>query len=764
MNQISGALLCLAYILGLLLTGVSGEIRGIPIGSVMILVGGILFAFAVPRFWRSAPKFRIWLLAAIFGFLAGLYFQWRMPEPAPADISTLIRNPAAAQVSEIFAVTGRITTTPQRTRSGKTKFELQAIEAAEINGRKPAPQAVTGQVYVTVPQPKQDLYPGLVIKVTGTLYLPKPAKNPGGFNFQAYLKREGIFSGLRGQEFTVLEADQTTPSLLWWVRQRIARSQMAGAGDREGALLTAMVMGRNGVDVPYDIQDTFAQIGLSHVLAASGFQVSLLVGVVLTLTKRLKPSLRLIIGISTIVFYVSLTGGDPPTLRAGVMGFVALLALTLERKVKPIAALLLAAVLMLLCNPLWIWNLGFQLTFLATLGLMVTVPILDKWLDWMPPTIAALITVPTAAYLWLLPLQLYAFGIVSPYSIPINVLTSPIIMLISMGGMISALAGLIYPIAGSFLAWLLFYPTHFFIQLAEFGTQLPGSIYATGKITVLQVVVLYSLFFLIWGKAKWQRYWWLAGVVGLSLVALPAWSTTVNQFRVTILDTANPPVLVLQDHGKVGLINSGSESTIKFTVLPFLRQQGVNQIDWAIDLNLNSTTITGWQSLLSQMPIQNFYSRAAKKTSVEAQRSFVQAIQTHQGTAISFTIGQPISFGGANLKLLNSRPIALQLQLQGQTWILLQSLPSQADTLSEIAKSLPPATLIWWSGNLQNITALDKIQPKTAIVSGNTILPEVQNWLQQHNTKIFLTGSEGAIHWTNDQGFQTSSDATDTVQ
>jgi competence protein ComEC len=684
-----------------------------------------------------------------------------MPAPVATDISSLIRSPALEAVLE---VKGQVITTPQRTRSGKTRFELQAIEATEISDQKSAPKAVTGLVYVTVPQPKQDLYPGLTVKVIGTLYLPEPAKNPGGFDFQAYLKREGIFSGLRGQKFTILETDKPTPPLLWWVRQRIAQSQIKGAGDREGALLTAMVMGRNGVDVPYDIQDTFAQIGLSHVLAASGFQVSLLVGVVLTLTKRLKSPLRLLIGISTIVCYVSLTGGDPPALRAGLMGFVALLALTLERKVKPIAALLFAAVLMLLWNPLWIWNLGFQLTFLATLGLMVTVPILEKWLDWLPPALAALITVPTAAYLWLLPLQLYAFSIVSPYSIPINILTSPLILFVSLGGMISALAGLIYPIAGSFLAWLLFYPTHFFIQLAEFGTQLPGSVYATGKITVLQVIILYSLFLLIWWKAKWQRYWWVAGIVGLSLVALPAWATTTHQLRVTILDTTNPPVLVLQDRGQVGLINGGSESAVQFTVLPFLRQQGVNQIDWAVDLNLDPAAITGWQALLSQMPIQNFYSRAAKKTSAGAQRSLIQAIQSQQGTAIALTIGQPISFGAAHLKLLNSRPIALQIQLQGQTWILLQNLPPQSDALAGIAKALPPATLLWWSGHLQETAVLEKIQPKTVIVSGNAIPPQIQTWLQQQQTKTYLTDKEGAIRWTNDRGFQTSSDATDTVQ
>jgi competence protein ComEC len=85
------------------------------------------------------------------------------------------------------------------------------------------------------------------------------------------------------------------------------------------------------------------------------------------------------------------------------MGCGALIGLVVQRKRKPLNSLLIAATLLLLFNPVWIWDIGFELSFLATLGLMVTVQPLIKRLDWLPPAIASLVAVPITASIWTLP-------------------------------------------------------------------------------------------------------------------------------------------------------------------------------------------------------------------------------------------------------------------------------------------------------------------------------------------------------------------------
>jgi competence protein ComEC len=129
---------------------------------------------------------------------------------------------------------------------------------------------------------------------------------------------------------------------------------------------------------------------------------------------------------------------QPAVLRAAIMGWAALVSLMVRRKTKPLGLLLLAASILLIINPLWIRDLGFQLSFLATCGLVVTVNPLVKKLDWLPQAIASLIAVPIAATIWTLPLQLHFFGIVPPYSILANIVTTPLISVITIVGVLSA--------------------------------------------------------------------------------------------------------------------------------------------------------------------------------------------------------------------------------------------------------------------------------------------------------------------------------------
>jgi len=244
---------------------------------------------------------------------------------------------------------------------------------------------------VTVPiLQSTGLYPGQEIAVTGFLYKPTAALNPGGFDFQKYLRQEETFAGLAGRQINIL--DDQRPWGWWQVREKIGRSQTRLLGVPEGPLVSSMVLGAKAVDLPYDIRDLFVRTGLAHALAASGFQTSLILGVILQLTKGTNKAIQITMGGVGLTGFLFLAGFEPAVLRAVIMGFAALLGLALEKGVKQLGSLLIAATLLLIFNPLWIWNLGFQLSFLATLGLIVTAPAIDKRLDWLPPAISSLIS------------------------------------------------------------------------------------------------------------------------------------------------------------------------------------------------------------------------------------------------------------------------------------------------------------------------------------------------------------------------------------
>jgi competence protein ComEC len=845
MNQATGVIFCLAYILGLISTAVSW-------GRYAILALGIAVAIALPKLLlkftlnsvkvtkkrRSRQKENaledpldareelsllemlprakwVWAVAGLLAFLASIYLAVRSPQPAIDDISKLI--PAVGNTQEVaVTVRGRVVSTPRLTRSGRSQFWLETDLVSEINGGEGGAvvnRPVSGKLYVTVPLLQATgLYADNTIAVVGSLYKPQPPSNPGAFNFQAYLAREGAFVGLKGRQIdwrrenaiadvnrvnsqtaAFLEPSGMQPSKIQAMRQRIVRSQLSQLNVPEGPLISAIALGKQAVDLPYNIRDYFVQAGLAHAIAASGTQVSMVLALVIALTRRFSKQLQFGFGVGALFLLVGLTGFEASICRAALMGFGTLFALVLSREVKPLGLLLIAATILLLVNPLWIWDLGFQLSFLATLGLVVTAPPLMAKLDWMPPAIASIVVVPIAASVWVLPLLLYVFSVVSPYSILVNIIAAPLLWILSIGGMVSALAGLIFPPAGSVLAQLLDYPAKGLIAIAQYFSQLPGNSVAVGQVSVFQLIALYSLICWVWiggrknkeegrrkkeegrrkkeegrkkkGKSRvialpvFSAAWILplALVAGISIIVLPAWHVQASLFQVTLLATSGEPVLVIQDRGKVALINSGDENTVRFTVLPFLQQQGVNSVNFAIATHGHLGLSSGWGKLLERLPIKTFYdNNAPKQIHRGNNQEFITAVQSRQGIYIPLETNSTVDLGSTRLQLVNAEIPVVEFLVGNRTWLLVGEMTPEAQKQLAATGTLKPAQVLWWSGKALTAELLSAVGPQVAIASADEIDPETAAQLRQSKTQIFWTGRDGALQWTPAGGFKTT--------
>ena len=771
MMQTSGIIICLSYILGLLFTA-------IPWGGVWILflgvVGAVLFRriyvnlrkFAlkkgatvsktnpVPNNWINIPHPSVWLIAGVVGLLATFYFNLRLPQPGIKDISRFVASDKI-NIEQSVIVRGLVDSNPRLTRSQKGQFWLAATQLDEVQNNQVSggnPREVTGRLYVTVPiLQSTGLYPGQEIAVTGFLYKPTAALNPGGFDFQKYLRQEETFAGLAGRQINIL--DDQRPWGWWQVREKIGRSQTRLLGVPEGPLVSSMVLGAKAIDLPYDIRDLFVRTGLAHALAASGFQTSLILGVILQLTKGTNKAIQIALGGLGLTSFLFLAGFEPAVLRAVIMGFAALLGLALEKGVKQLGSLLIAATLLLIFNPLWIWNLGFQLSFLATLGLIVTAPAIDKRLDWLPPAISSLISPSLAATIWTLPRLLEFACVIIVYSVPLNILTTPFISIISLGGMISGLVGLISPDLGSILAGFLYYPTHWLIQLAEFFDHLPGSQIPVGSISIWQMLTIYLLIILPLLVKWWQKRWWFAGLIVVGLVLFPLWYSHDNLLRITLLETRNQPVLVIQDRGNIAIVNGGNEGTGRFTILPFLRQQGINQVNLAVASKFSGHSYDPWLEIMQDIPIKNFYEYTPNLEDNIATQLLQQQLQKKQGIYQSLAVGQPINNSTIIAQLINEQIPILKLQIFNQNWLLVGNIKSQQ--IQELVKSgdLSSPQVLWCpSESLQDLILA--LKPQIAITPANSLDSKTLSSLSKGQTKLFFTGKDGAVQWTPNGDFQ----------
>ena len=313
--------------------------------------------------------------------------------------------------------------------------------------------------------------------------------------------------------------------------------------------------------------------------------------------------------------------------------------------------------------------------------------------------------------------------------------------------MISAVGALVYPALGSLLAWTLYYPTHLFLKIAEWGSQLPGGTFAVGTLHPVQVVVLYGLILLVWRWPKLHRYWWLALAAGIALVAVPVGYSATNLSQVTVLATAERPVLVVQDQGKVGLIHGGNAKDAEFTVLPFLQKQGINQLDWAIAPRLKANELEGWQQIFAAKLPQSFLQQSWV-CGTQAQTRLIRHCKLRsrliRGRQWRWSLGQKVQVGSASVAIIHSKPDVLSMQFGEQTWLWFEgvlSVKQQADLI----RQTQPVEGIGWSGKALHPKFLEHLRPKQAIAWGRAVDPATEQWLRQQQVEVHVMQQDGAV-------------------
>jgi competence protein ComEC len=352
--------------------------------------------------------------------------------------------------------------------------------------------------------------------------------------------------------------------------------------------------------------------------------------------------------------------------------------------------------------------------------------------------------VPLAASIWTLPIQLYAFKVFPLYSLPANILTSPLISIVSIGGTIGALVGSIIPIAGSAISWILYLPTQLLIGIVELFNYLPGTSFAVGQISPVQLFALYGIILGVWALPKWQKKWHIPAVLGILLVIIPlaAWKTT--ELQITALASNERQILVIQDRGQTILVNTGNESITRFIVMPFLQQQAINKIERAIDFHRDLPALNSWQTLTQTIPIHNFYSIGGESNNT--------------GT-IKFeplSIGKAQKFDRVEITIVKTSPAIFQIEIpeSQQKWLIIGGdTAERAQPAIDLEQLTPVQTLYWHGGKLTD-RSIAKIHPTVAIAATASPDPETVKLLEQRNIRVYYTGRDGAIQWTPDGAFK----------
>lgn len=419
--------------------GIIGGVAASSWAGVAGLLGGLLVA-AIG--WTAWSPWLLWGVA-----IGGLRLLSAPLVPDASDISRLAGQSLLAE--------GRIESWPEQ--RGAQQRVVATMSSGEYSG-KALVYATTGQV----------LLPGDRVRLRGRLELPPPLAE---FDYRKYLAKDGVYSLLYRAEVERL-ASGSGPRWLLVNLRRVFQSRLQRLfSEPESSFLLGILLGqRDGL--PTSLESAFQRTGTIHVLALSGYNISVLVAVMVGLLGRTRSASLLAIGL--IVTFVIFVGPSASVVRAAAMGGFILLATAFGRPQLAVLACLITAAGMLLANPWSLrYDLGFDLSFAGTLGILFFAEPLADRLAWLPRLLQEPVGATLAATLSTLPIIVGSFGLVSLASPLANAAVVPVIPWLMLGGFTATAADLMLPGLGQGLALLTQTACGAVVALVEFLAALP---------------------------------------------------------------------------------------------------------------------------------------------------------------------------------------------------------------------------------------------------------------------------------------------------
>jgi competence protein ComEC len=267
------------------------------------------------------------------------------------------------------------------------------------------------------------------------------------------------------------------------------------------SFLQGMLLGSKQ-GMPDDLKESFNLTGTSHIIVVSGLHITIVASVLIYLAQILSFSRKyaLFFSLLGLVFFIFLIGAGPSVIRAGIMGSLIILAMYSGRLSDAKNALLCAVVIIILINPKVLrFDVGFQLSFLATVGIVYLSPYLNKVLKFIPNIfkIREVIAMTLAAQILTLPVIVYNFEKISIVSPLVNVLIVPLIPLTTIVGFISVFLGLIWIYFGKIFSIITWFLLQYEICIVRLFSKIPLASVEVNKIWVGWVIFYYIIITLI---------------------------------------------------------------------------------------------------------------------------------------------------------------------------------------------------------------------------------------------------------------------------
>jgi len=643
-----------AWLVGIYLGSLLGRVFTLPTLLPFLWIASSLPMF-IAYLWRREPRIRTSALCSLFLLLGAIRCVYALHRPSSDHVA--FHNDGGW-----VCLQGVVCREPD-IRDRYVNLVL-SVSTLEKDGEQ---SDVRGKVLLQTGRYPLYTY-GDELEVRGVLETPPEFED---FSYKEYLAHQGIHSLMRRPSIGVVGHDAANPlmAFLCASKARFYAVLARVLPEPEASLLAGVLLGMDR-GLPEKVSEVFKATGLLHIVVISGFNITIVAGWIGRAARRLfgaKPATWIALG--GIVLYTLLVGAEPPVVRAAIMGGLALMAYHTGRAGTARAALAVAVLGMTLLDPHQLWSVSFQLSGMATLGLVVAVPrlegsfefLLRRWLgaEWalrLTGILSDALLVTLAAQLTTLPLLVYYFHQVSLISILTNLLVLPVQPLIMVLGGFALLLGVIWLPLGQVCGWAVWLFLTYTIRVAEALATVPFASLPLGRLDGLWIGLYYALLgiLLLWWKPKPREEQGARAVLGLSvplkrllmglsLVAILVWigvfALPDGRLHVCFLDVGQgDAILIRTPDGKNVLLDGGPspaalmselgrrlpfwERTVDLMILthpdddhitgllPVLERYDVGQVmesGWKVE----TPAYAEWEALIERRQIARTFPRAA---------------------------------------------------------------------------------------------------------------------------------------------------------
>lgn len=463
---------------------------------------------------------------------------------------------------------------------------------------------------------------GDVLKIKGKLEKPLGQKNFGEFDYELYLAREKIFTYLNiWQEKDIQKIGEDDSNFLvsfsLSARDKIKEITKQTLPQPYNYLLVGMLLGEKSF-IPSHLKEIFAEAGIMHILAVSGLHVGIIAMALLALLSMLKlpKKFKLFILILILITYASITGFRPSVLRATIMFILLIGGKLINRSRNLNISLFFAAFLILLLNPLILYDAGFLLSFIVTFFIINLSPILQGLLSKIVVWIKNPLAVSKAAWVGIFPLSAYFFSKVSIISIISNIFIIPLTGIAVILGFITFFIGLMSISLAGLFANLNYLILNLITLIAKSFSSLPFAFIYVAQPSVTVIILYYlTVFFIIeifYKKTLSPKIKKKAILIVLSvtlLIIIVQVFYPADNLKVNFINVGEGDCILIEAPNKINiLIDGGGTPQSDFDVgnkivIPYLRRKGINEIDLLILTHPHLDHLEGLLPILKEFKV-----------------------------------------------------------------------------------------------------------------------------------------------------------------